>query len=157
MSGDLSQNIKVEPVMLSENYQYRSGYRQPTGTRRPAAGGQGGYSNSGRGYRRGGRWNPVGPNGRITKCYICGSEIHWASSCPHASVRNTLYSGDIGNKTIDQDHDEEVQITLMAYETRLNDKINILFGETIGATILGLGCSKTVWYSMAWVVLGNTW
>ena len=129
VSGELSQNFKVEPVLLSEGYQHRSGYRQPIGTRRPAAGGQGGYSNSGRGYQRGGRRNPVGLNGRISKCHVCGSEMHWARSCPHANVRNTLYSGDIGNNNVDQDRGEEVQITLMAYESRLNDKINILFGE----------------------------
>ena len=54
-----------------------------------------------------------------------------------------MYSGDIGNNNVDQDREEEEQITLMAYESRLNDKINILFGETIGA-ILDLGCSNTV-------------
>ena len=146
-TGELSQilpNIKVEPVMFSENYQSRSGYRQPTGARRPAASGRGGYYNSGGRYRRGGRRNPVGPDGRISKCHGCGSEMHWSRYCPHGTARNTFYSGDRDTGHFDQDQDEEVKIILMADEVERNDKIDVLFGETIGAMILDLGCSKTV-------------
>ena len=141
--SQVSSNIKVEPVMYSENFNSRSGYRQPTGARRPGASGRGGYYNSGGRYRRGGRRNPVGPDGRISKCHNCGSELHWSRSCPQGTARNTFYSGDRETGHYADDQDEEVKIILMANEEQ-NDKIDVLFGETIGAMILDLGCSKTV-------------
>ena len=135
--GQVSSNIKVEPVMYGENFNPRSGYRRPTGARRPAATGRGG------GYRRGGSRNPLGPGGVTSRCYGCGSEMHWLNSCPHATARNRFYPDrETGHYVEDQD--EEVKIILMAADQDRNDKIDVLFGETIGAMILDLGCSKTV-------------
>ena len=136
-SGELSQNIKVEPVMLSEGYRHKPGNR----IRRPL-GGRGGFSNSSRGHQRG-RRNPVGYDGRVLKCFNCNSDTHWARECPYATDRNTLFSHDIRGNKIDDD-EEEVQITLMASDNEFDDKIDVLFGETMGAMILDLGCSKTV-------------
>ncbi|CAL4147658.1 unnamed protein product [Meganyctiphanes norvegica] len=72
------------------------------------------------------------------KCFNCNSDFHWARSRPCATERNTLYSHDF------RGDEEEVQITMMESDNGLDDKIDVLFGETIGAMILDLGCSKTV-------------
>ena len=100
-----SQNIKVEPVMYNENYNSRSKFRQSTGARRLGTSGRGGYYNSGGGYRRGGRRNHTGPDGRLSKCFNCGSEFHWSRLCPHGQTRNTFYSGEkeTGRDCDDQD------------------------------------------------------
>ena len=30
------------------------------------------------------RQNPMGPDGRVSQCAICGSTMHWARDCPHS-------------------------------------------------------------------------
>ena len=131
-SGELSSSmnnmsIKTEPVMLSE------GYRQ-----RQVRGGRTGYYGSNRGPQRGNKRNPIGHDGRVMRCFNCKSDSHFSRSCPRSLDKNALYS----NGTVEDE--EDVQITLMAFDNMLDNKIDVLFGETIGAMILDLGCSKTV-------------
>ena len=121
--------IKVEPVMLSEGYRQRSGNR--------SYGGRQGPSGLSRGYQRENKRNPFGQDGRVMRCFNCKSEYHFSRSCPRSSDRNAFYTNNFNDE-------EDVQITLMASDNVSEDKINILFGETIGAMILDLGCSKTV-------------
>ena len=75
--------------------------------------------------------------------------MHWAKSCPHSYERtvDTLYSsGDANNKK-----EEEVQITLLTQDDG-DAKMERLLGETIGAVVLGSGCSRTV-CGTAWLDL----
>ena len=85
---------------------------------------------------RGRGMNPVGADGRITVCHGCGSTKHWVRACP--GTKRNYYTN---NAVLD---DEEVQITLMSTEIEFDDKVNTLFGKTIGSTILDSGCSNTV-------------
>ena len=106
-----------------------------------------GFSNrrSGSGWqasRRGGgnrRGNPVGRNGQVTTCNICGSTTHWARACPNGY--SSQYEASSGRY---EANDDEIHITLMASEENLDNKINTLMGESIGSIILDSGCSKTV-------------
>ena len=50
------------------------------------------------------RSNPIGPDGKISQCAICGSQMHWARSCPHSYENRNDYEEKV----------EEVKITLMA-------------------------------------------
>ena len=65
--------VKMEPVFEGEAYysndNRRGARRRPTGHRR--------------GSGRGG--NPVGADGRVTTCNVCGSQMHWARFCPQGS------------------------------------------------------------------------
>ena len=86
---------------------------------------------------RGRRGNPVGTDGRPSQCYVCGSTAHFARFCSQR--------GRYGNDYNTNNNDfEEVQITLMASGDRFDEKVESLFGETIGCIILDSGCTKTV-------------
>lgn len=88
------------------------------------------------------RSNPVGRNGRVTTCNICGSIRHWARECPESF--NSHREGNDNNY-----QNDEVHITLIATEHEFHNKMDTLMGESIGSVILDSGCSKTV--------CGETW
>lgn len=92
------------------------------------------------------RNNPLNPDGSVSICAICSSRMHWAKHCPHAFERQTssvLYGDDCDQPYYDE-HDEEVEITLMAASDASDVKMDSLLGETIGKVLLDSGCSKTV-------------
>ena len=109
------------------NRKYYSRPRGFFGDGRPRRGFHGGRSRS----RGDGRNNPVGPDGKISVCLICGSRMHWARNCPHAYEK------------VKDNGCEEVQITLMAVDVG-HDNLDLLLSETLGYTLLDTGCSKTV-------------
>ena len=131
------QAVKEEPILYSDAYYSTYGSQRRSRDRRMYAGRRGDYRS---GRNRGGGMNPVGNDGKITQCFNCGSKMHWSRRCPH--VRNVQYDSK-GQYTSYED-EEEVQITLMASDVDFDDRVNILLGETFGAMILDLGCSKTV-------------
>ena len=121
--------------------EYQRGRGRPN--RRFFGNSRGSYKNSGS------RNNPLNKEGNVSTCAICGSRMHWAKSCPHSYERtvDTLYSsGDANNKK-----EEEVQITLLTQDDG-DAKMERLLGETIGAVVLGSGCSRTV-CGTAWLDL----
>ena len=77
------------------------------------------------------RHNPLGPDGKVSECLVCGSQMHWARSCPHSYENRDVKKY------------EEVQITLMSMHLG-EDKLDLLLSETMGYTLLDTGCSKTV-------------
>ena len=80
------------------------------------------------------RSNPIGPDGKISQCAICGSQMHWARSCPHSYENRNDYEEKV----------EEVKITLMAEHNSSGIELDGLLEESIGCGILDSGCSKTV-------------
>lgn len=90
------------------------------------------------GNRRG---NPIGRDGQVTTCNICGSTLHWARACPDGYNSEVVNSGNPYGKY--ETPDDEIHITLMAAD-KFDNKMNTLMGESIGSIILDSGCSKTV-------------
>ena len=139
---NLSQTLE-DPSDQAEEILYNTGYQR-------------GYR--GRGWRgnsyRGGRYsrgrysksreetkskddkkhNPLGHDGKPSKCAICGSTMHWAKNCQHSEK--------------DEDSVFEANIVLMS-QSRSGK--NTLLGQTLGATVLDSGCSRSVcgktWYN----------
>ena len=78
------------------------------------------------------RSNPLDSNGYPSKCYICGSTVHWARDC-----------------TYDQVEEQDVKIVLMSQQEICN-KGDTFLGETVGSVVLDSGASGTVcglkWY-----------
>ena len=88
------------------------------------------------------RNNPLKSDGTVSVCAVCGSKMHWARQCPHSYEKNTssvLYSDDFCEEEV-----EEVQVTLLAQDDNMGEKMNSLLGQTIGAVLLDSGCTKTV-------------
>ena len=85
--------IKVEPeestVMYSSEYYGRNWGKKENGDNRNRR-----FSSRSRVKFRGGRYvedtrsdnrqNPLGPDGKVSECLICGSRMHWARNCPHS-------------------------------------------------------------------------
>ena len=71
--GTNSSEIKEEPVYLTSAGQKRNGFHQKFADQRDRL-----YS---KGPKQQGR-NPLGKDGRITRCSYCGSVNHWYRNCP---------------------------------------------------------------------------
>ena len=88
--------------------------------------------------------NPKDKKGKITRCVICDSKMHWAKTCLHKSnysVVNVAESlSEIEGETV---CDEEVNIILMTNE------YEILISEMETNAIIDTACTKTV--------LGEKW
>ena len=106
---------------------YRGRYRQNRGGR--------GRVSSGRGS---GGQNPIGYDGKPSKCAICGSIMHWARDCPHKE----------GKVKYDDDSLFDTSIVLMNYAENVDSS---LLGQTLGCVVLDSGCCRTVcgitWYN----------
>ena len=83
--------------------------------------------------------NPKYKKGKITRCVICDSKMHWAKTCPHKSkysVVNVAESlSEIKDETV---WDEEVNIILMTNE------YEIMISELEANAIIDTVCMKTV-------------
>ena len=76
--------------------------------------------------------NPPGPDGKPSRCAICGSTLHWARDCQHVNKDQS---------DRDEENVYEAHIVLMSHSPP-ND--STLLGQTIGATVLDSGCSRSV-------------
>ena len=137
-----SVNCKVEPVFENEAYYSGSAYRR-------------GYGSSGRSRGAGDRarrGNPVGSDGRVSTCFKCGSKNHWARFCPNNDWRQQSSESHNSNwrqrnSELNSNYygeDDEVHVTLLAAEENFENKVDTLFGESLGGVILDSGCSRTV-------------
>ena len=79
--------------------------------------------------------NPLNKQGKITRCIICDSKMHWAKNCPHKSSEKEKV--DI-TEASDNDSDEEVNIILMTNE------YEVLVNEMEVNAIIDTACTKTV-------------
>ena len=121
-----------------------------------------GRGNRGRGrsYRSGThssgkKFNPPGPDGKPSKCNVCGCTLHWAKECPYGSAAEKPQS----DQTDDYVHEayivlmnqyvDEENLTLANEQAKEHDSSTFL-GETIGCVVLDSGASGTVcglnWY-----------
>jgi hypothetical protein len=80
--------------------------------------------------------NPLNPGESVLVCAICCicSRMHWAKHCPHAFERqiSSVLHGYDCDQLYDDQHDEKVEITLMAAGDASDVKMVSLLGETIG-------------------------
>ena len=84
------------------------------------------------------RQNPLGADGRVTKCAVCSSMMHWARDCPH-SYENS-------ERKIDKEDNQGVNFSALVGCTDLEDgeKLRTLVKETKGCAILDSACCNTV-------------
>ena len=81
--------------------------------------------------------NPTDKKGKVTRCIICDSKMHWSKTCPHKSNTNVV---NITESDDDDDSpDEEVHIVLMS-----NNEYEILINEMETNAITDIACMKTV-------------
>ena len=65
--------------------------------------------------------NPMDKQGKIARCVICNSKLHWAKNCPH---KTNIKSINVAETISDDDnYDEKVNIILMTseYEILINE------------------------------------
>ena len=95
--------------------------------------------------RSGRKMNPLGPDGKVSRCLICESKFHWARECPDAYERIEKSGTEDGSYEI-------IHLALfVGYTTgERNSKLQTLIAESKGYAVLDTGCSTTVcglkWY-----------
>ena len=85
--------------------------------------------------------NPMGRDGKISRCLICESTLHWARNCPHSYEK----MGEVANDN--ESNDDLVYLSLfMGFAGQSSDcvKLNNLVRESQGCAVLDTGCSTTV-------------
>ena len=85
--------------------------------------------------------NPMGLDGKISRCLICESTLHWARNCPHSYEK----MGEVANDN--ESNDDLVYLSLfMGFAGQSSDcvKLNNLVRESQGCAVLDTGCSTTV-------------
>ena len=80
--------------------------------------------------------NALDKNGKVSKCVICRSKMHWANKCPHRSEQNVNILEDD-----DDDNIEEINIVLM---TEKLSKTEILVAEASKSAVIDTACTKTI-------------
>ena len=119
--------------------------------------GRGTSQNTGRGYdvpRRDGdnrprRQNPLGSDGRVSRCAICGSKFHWARECPdsYENRGNGPRPGEKMASVEESGFEETVHLSMfLGYAGGCDggDKLRKLIDEAEGCAVLDSGCSTTV-------------
>ena len=80
--------------------------------------------------------NLMDKQGKIARCVICDSKMHWAKNCPH---KTNIKSINVAETISDDDnYDEKVNIILMTSE------YEILINEMEVNDIIDTTCTKTV-------------
>ena len=79
--------------------------------------------------------NPLDKHGKISRCVICDSKLHWANKCPHKYEQNVSVVEDQESDT------EEVNIILMT-ENISNEETLVL--EASKSAEIDTACTKTV-------------
>ena len=80
--------------------------------------------------------HPLDKNGKVSKCVICGSKMHWVNKCPHRSEQNVNILEDD-----DDDNLEEMNIVLM---TEKLSKTEIFVAEASKSAVIDTACTKTI-------------
>ena len=92
--------------------------------------------------------NPLEKNGKVSRCVICDSKMHWADKCPHKlNYQSVNISEEDSLDTENDSESEEINIVLMTEEM---DKNEIFIAEASKLAVVDASCTKTVageeWY-----------
>lgn len=172
-------SVKCEPVLVSEGGAVsseteigsdgvmftRGGSRGRSRVRSVGRGRQASRVNEGSRGEKFRRQNPLGRDGKVSRCVICDSRFHWARECPDAyeNVNRESNSGRGAEAGVygSRDggvHKEGAYLSLFLGYTGAKDKeardkegkIKRLVVESKGCVVLDSGCSSTVcgagWY-----------
>lgn len=142
-------DVKVEPVFCSEvsaaNETMYTRSDRPArfrGRKQFKSGSRGrgsqatSYGNSE--FTSGEKPNPVGRDGKVSRCIVCDSMYHWARNCPHAGRDRDAENFETS---------EIVHLSLfMGYTSDgpYKSKLQTLNSESRGCAVLDTGCSTTV-------------
>ena len=123
--------------------------------------GRGGRYNSMERYNRygthssGKKYNPPGPDGKPSRCNLCGCTLHWAKDCPYSSTDEKPQNNQTddyvyeANIVLMNQYVDEENIVLVTEQENEHDGSTFL-GETIGCVVLDNGASGSVcglnWY-----------
>ena len=86
--------------------------------------------------------NPLDKNGKISRCVICDSKMHWAGKCPHRSNNQSVDI--IGEENFDLETDNEVEEANIVLITEEIDKNEIFVAEACKLAVIDTACTKTV-------------
>ena len=148
-------DVKSEPVLLGGG---RDEFDADGGTNESmfVRGSQRGrFRSSVRGYRPRGRFvprgatrrqNPLGPDGRISRCMVCDSRFHWARECPDAYENMENYSCSSAGSNNTGGTSAAVNFSLFAgyANGERENKLSKLVEEAKCCAVLDSGCSTTV-------------
>ena len=92
--------------------------------------------------------NPLDKNGKVSRCIICDSKMHWAYKFPRKSnYQSVNTSQEVSSDTKNESKSEEIHIVLMTEEI---DKNEIFIAEASKLAVVDTACTKTVageeWY-----------
>ena len=135
--GRTNKDIKEETdTIFYGKSKYRGGYN-----------GNRGFSGRGRGrgYTTSSKpLNPPGPDGKPSRCAVCGSKYHWAKSCPDSKDDNNWRKSTNVKLCESNDKSEMEDIVLFQSSEYSERDLKSLLGETIGCGVIDSGCSRTV-------------
>ena len=77
--------------------------------------------------------NPMDKNGKISRCVICDSKMHWAKNCPHKKLQNI----NMTETNSAEDNYENANIVLMTEQPSENE---IFMLEALRSAILDTAC-----------------
>ena len=87
--------------------------------------------------------NPLGEDGKPTKCVICQSILHWARKCPHSYESNQRKENTWADKSRKVNFNMFVAM-VAEDEKRENGRLQSLLDETKGCAVIDSGCATTV-------------
>ena len=84
--------------------------------------------------------NPLDKHGKISRCVVCQSTMHWADKCPHCNDKGTAMYVEVDENS-ENDSSEEINIVLM---TEKIEKSEIFVAEASKSAVTDTACTKTV-------------
>ena len=89
--------------------------------------------------------NLLDKNGKISRCVICDSKMHWAGKCPHQNESVNMFEAE--DSESENSDSEEVNIVLLTDSDLKND---IFVAEALKLAVIDTACTKRVvreeWY-----------
>ena len=86
--------------------------------------------------------NPLDKNGKVSRCAICNSNMHWIDKCRYKSnYQSVNISEEVSADTENEHESEEINIILITEET---DKNEMFITEACKLGVVDTACAKTV-------------